>query len=144
MSEIKLEARKGYVYNLTYHLAWCTMERQAVFTNDLRRDVLRDILFGIAADKEFEIQKLAIEADHVHLVISCRPQHCLSDLIKSLKGGSAKKLQIRLPELQGDLQDSHIWDASYLIIAGDPDISEVLQEYIATQEKYRNRMRSKK
>nr|MBQ8252989.1 IS200/IS605 family transposase [Lachnospiraceae bacterium] len=137
--EIKLEARKGYIYNLTYHLAWCTMNRQTVFTSESRRDVLKDILYAIAEDKEIKIQELDIGEDYIHLIMNCRPQHYLPDLIKSLKGGSAKKIQIRLPELQEDLQDRHVWDSSYLIIAGNEDITDALNKYITIQHQYRNR-----
>lgn len=46
----------------------------------------------IAKDNEFSIVQMETDEDHIHLLIECSPQHYIPDIVKALKGVSARIL----------------------------------------------------
>lgn len=138
MEKFELEKGRGYAYYLPYHIAWCTKDRQMVFNNMEWKNTLSDILYGIATEKEFEIQQIDIAEDYVHILISCKPQHYIPDMVKALKGGSAKKVQTRLPDLMQQLKDNHVWDSSYMVVAGNEAVTAEVETYVSNYKRYRN------
>ena len=61
---------------------------------------------------------LAMEVmpDHIHLLVSCKPQLRLSDAIKVLKGNTARWLFMGHPELKNSLWGGHLWNPSYFVV----------------------------
>jgi len=53
--------------------------------------------------------------DHIHLLIDCSPQHYIPDMIKALKGVSARLLLKEFPELKQKLWGGHLWNPSYFV-----------------------------
>lgn len=138
MSRNCLEKGRGYAYRLSYHIVWCVKDRQPVFDNEEWKKALADVLTSIAHEKEFLIEMIDIKDDYVHLLISCKPQHYIPDIIKTLKGGSGRKMQCLLPDLQKRMADQyHIWDTSYMIVSGAADASEDVEAYISNYKMYR-------
>jgi putative transposase len=58
---------------------------------------LKEILHQIASDNHFEITEIEADADHIHLLIDCSPQHSIPNIIKALKGVSSKVAIQRVP-----------------------------------------------
>lgn len=48
---------KRYVYNLHFHLIWCTKYRNKTFTNEKLSNEMKDILQRVADDNEIVIEK---------------------------------------------------------------------------------------
>lgn len=82
---------RGYVYSLQYHIVWCVKYRHKILTPAIENR-LKDILNKIAEDDNFEIILMNGDLDHIHLLIDCSPQHYISDIMKALKGVSARLL----------------------------------------------------
>lgn len=138
MKGFKLEKGRGYAYDLAYHIAWCVKDRQPVFDHEEWKVALSDILYSIAGEKGFTIEMMDIKEDYIHILIRCKPQHYIPDVIKALKGISARKLQNQIPELQNRLADEyHIWDMSYMVFAGSDNASEKVAAYISNYKIYR-------
>ncbi|MBM6957415.1 IS200/IS605 family transposase, partial [Ligilactobacillus salivarius] len=57
---------KRYVYNLHFHLIWCTKYRNKIFTNEKLSNEMKDILQRVADDNEIVIEKMEVMPDHVH------------------------------------------------------------------------------
>ena len=51
-----------------------------------------EILNKIAKDNGFKIVTTNSDLDHIHLLIECTPQHFIPDILKALKGVSARIL----------------------------------------------------
>ena len=79
------------VYSIQYHLVWCVKYRQKILNGDLD-NALKESLLKIAKDNEFSIVQMETDEDHIHLLIECSPQHYIPDLVKALKGVSARIL----------------------------------------------------
>ena len=54
------------------------------------------MLQGLAQEYKFQILAMEVMPDHVHLLIDCRPQFYISDMIKIMKGNLADRKSTRL------------------------------------------------
>ena len=82
---------RGYVYSLQYHIVWCTKYRKQILRNGVDTD-LKEMLQQLAAEYQFRIMAMEVMPDHVHLLLDCRPQFRISDMVKILKGNTARWL----------------------------------------------------
>ncbi len=124
---------RGYVYSLKYHIVWCTKYRKPVFTNGLEAEV-SDHLEKTAASIDMEILTMEVMPDHVHLLVSCKPQLRLSDAIKILKGNSARWLFLSHPEIKQMLWDGHLWNPTYFVATVSERSESQIRHYIDTQK----------
>lgn len=88
---MKLTHGRGYVYSIQYHVVWCVKYRRKVLTNGVEKSLI-EILNKIAADNNFKILECKSDKDHIHLLIDCSPQHYIPNMMKALKGVSARLL----------------------------------------------------
>jgi len=72
--------------------------------------------------------------DHIHLLIDCSPQHYIPDMIKALKGVSARLLLKEFPELKQKLWGGHLWNPSYFVATVSENTEEQIKEYINSQK----------
>ena len=91
---------RGYVYSLQYHLVWCTKYRKKVLRDGIDTEC-REMLEALAGEYKFTIIALEVMPDHIHLLVDCRPQFYIPDMIKIMKGNLARWLFIRHPQEQG-------------------------------------------
>lgn len=124
---------RGYVYSIQYHIVWCVKYRRRILTPDIET-VLREILFVIANQNGFTIEELNTDHDHVHLLISCTPQHFLPNVIKALKGVSGRLLMKAKPTLKKQLWGGHIWNPSYFVATVSENTEEQIRKYIQDQK----------
>ena len=124
---------RGYVYALQYHLVWCVKYRHKILTGDIDKRV-KELLYAIADDNGFEIVEMESDLDHIHLLISCKPQHCIPNIVKALKGNSARFLFKEFPELKSKLWGGHLWNPSYFVSTVGDTNEEVIKNYIASQK----------
>ena len=125
---------RGYVYAIEYHVVWCVKYRHKILTDHIENR-LKQILYKIAEDNNFEIIECNGELDHIHLLISCSPQHYIPDMIKALKGVSARLLMKEYGnELKQKLWGGHLWNPSYFIATVSENTEEQIKEYIQKQK----------
>ena len=72
--------------------------------------------------------------DHIHLLVSCSPQHFLPGIVKVFKGNSARHLFMRFPELKNKLWDGHLWNPSYFVATVSENTTQQVTEYINSQK----------
>ena len=82
---------RGYVYSIQYHIVWCVKYRHKVVTEQIENRLI-EILNKIADDNGFQILECNTDKDHIHLLVNCSPQHYIPDMIKAVKGVSARLL----------------------------------------------------
>lgn len=91
MSEIK--TGRGYVYSIQYHIVWCIKYRHKILTSKIEKSLI-EILNKIAEDNEFSITEINADLDHIHLLIDCKPQHYIPNIIKALKRRKCKIINV--------------------------------------------------
>jgi len=63
----------------------------------------------------FRVESLEVVSDHVHVLVSATPQHTIPNMVKMLKGISARKLFLKFPELKKKLWGGHLWNPTYFV-----------------------------
>lgn len=125
---------RGYVYSIEYHIVWCVKYRRKVINKCVEQSLFR-ILNNIADDNGFQILEANTDQDHVHLLVSCSPQHYIPNIIKALKGVSARLLMKECGDgLRNQLWGGHLWNPSYFIATVSESTESQIREYIQKQK----------
>ncbi len=121
------------MYSLQYHIVWCTKYRKPVLKEGL--DVrCKELLQEIAEQYSFQIIAMEVMPDHIHLLVDCKPQFHISDMIKILKGNIARRLFIEYPDLKKSLWGGHLWNPSYCVVTVSERSREQVEQYIQSQK----------
>lgn len=125
---------RGYVYSIQYHIVWCVKYRRKVLSSDIEQS-LKEILRNIAQDNNFTILECNGDLDHIHLLVDCSPQHYIPDMIKALKGVSARLLFKQYgEELKSKLWNGHLWNPSYFVATVSENTESQVRAYIQSQK----------
>ncbi|MDI6812768.1 MAG: IS200/IS605 family transposase [Desulfitobacteriaceae bacterium] len=130
---MEIKHGRGYVYALRYHLVFCVKYRHALLT-DMRAERLKKIFRDIATEHKFEIITMEVMPDHVHLLLDCSPQHFIPDIVKTVKGYSARLLFKEMPELKKRLWGGHLWNPSYFVTSVSEVSETAIRQYIESQK----------
>jgi putative transposase len=95
---------------------------------------------------------LEVVEDHVHVLVSATPQHTIPNIVKMLKGISARKLFLKFPQLKkklwggessavlGSPQEEqlanpkgHLWNPSYFVSTVSENTEAQVKKYIENQ-----------
>ena len=129
----KLTYGRGYVYSLQYHIVWCTKYRRMVLKEGTDADC-KKLLRDLAEEYRFEILAMEVMPDHIHLLLNVSPQFCIPDMVKILKGGTARKLFQLHPEMKKLLWGGHLWNPSYCVVTVSERSREQVERYIESQK----------
>jgi len=135
----KLTHGRTSVYNINYHIVWCTKYRNKVLKGDIEL-VLKDILDQIAAENGYNIAHMEIGLDdHIHLLVSAPPKISVSTIVKQLKGTSSLRLFALYPELKKQLWTSKsersLWSPGYYVESIGSVNEDAVAKYIDDQRK---------
>ena len=126
---------RGYVYSIQYHIVWCVKYRHKIITEQIENRLI-EILSKIADDNGFQILECNTDNDHIHLLVNCSPQHYIPDMIKALKGVSARLLMKEFgEELKRKLWGGHLWNPSYFVSTVSENTEEQIRKYIQNQKR---------
>lgn len=130
---MEVKKGRGYVYSLEYHIVWCTKYRKPILTDRLESR-LKEVLIEQSGEHKFSIISMETDLDHIHLLISCTPQHYIPDLIKAMKGTTARYLFKEFPKLKTVLWGGHLWNPSYFVCTVSDQTEEQIKHYIKEQQ----------
>ncbi|WP_277281204.1 IS200/IS605 family transposase [Streptococcus hyointestinalis] len=128
-----LVSKRTSVTDFNFHLVLVTKYRKEVFTTPEKHDSMVAILRRIAENKEVTISHLEVMPDHVHMMISFPPKLAPSDVVKSLKGTSAREWFKLYPETKEELWRGHLWTGSFFMSTVGNVSKEIVAEYIENQ-----------
>jgi putative transposase len=132
--KMEIKSGRGYVYSIQYHIVWCVKYRHKIITPIIEKSLI-EILQKIADDNNFSIIEVNTNLDHIHLLIDCSPQHYIPDIIKALKGVSARLLMKEYGDvLKKKLWGGHLWNPSYFIATVSENTEEQIKNYIKNQK----------
>ena len=125
------------VYNLNYHIVWCTKYRRKVLKDDIDAD-LKTILREIAGENGYSIPHMEVGLDdHIHLLVSAPPKISVSSIVKQLKGTSSLRLFAMHPELKTRYWkrkgERSLWSPSYFVESIGTTNEDAVAKYIDGQ-----------
>lgn len=130
---MELKRNRNSVYQIGYHLVWCVKYRKQILTGQIAED-MRELLQKISNDNNFTIEELEVMPDHVHLFVTATPNHLIADMVKALKGVSARFLFKKHPDLKNQLWGGHLWNPSYYVGTIGHISEETVKKYIESQK----------
>jgi putative transposase len=123
--------RKGShtIYQIHVHLVWSTKYRYHVLRDDIQLRC-RDLLRQTCDSLDVQILKGVVSKDHIHLHLSYPPKLSVSDLVKRLKGRSARILLDEFGELRKKYWGGHLWGIGYGAWSSGNITDEMIQQYL--------------
>jgi putative transposase len=119
-------------------VVWCPKYRTPILTGNIP-GALKTELENQCSERGWEIISLEIQPDHIHLFLSFPPAVAISDVVKILKGSTARKLFTAYPGLKKSLWDGHLWSPSYYAGTAGNVSAETIQHYIERTEHIKGR-----
>ena len=122
---------KTIVYNIGYHLIWCSKYRRKVLTGDVETH-LKELLVEKARQIDIKIVQMEIMPDHVHLFVKATPVNSPHYIVQQLKGYTSRLLRQEFPSLKSRLPS--LWTRSYYCESVGHISEETVQKYIEDQK----------
>jgi putative transposase len=119
------------VHLIVYHLVWCPKRRRKVLTGEIGKDC-RALIERKCEEKGWDILKIAVQPDHIHLFVRVWPTDAACEVIKECKGLTAHELRGKYPVL---LKLPSLWTKSYFASTAGNVSAEAIQRYIEGQSK---------
>lgn len=123
-------------YDIQYHFVWIPKYRKRVLTGPIKTR-LEQLFHQCAEVNQFEILELAIQPDHVHLLLSAKPRYSPADIMQLIKGGSSKLIREEHPELEEFLWGDSFWADGYFVSTHSVVSESTVRNYIKAQDQDR-------
>lgn len=133
MSTSQAIHERGYVYNFHFHIVWVTKYRKAVFTTLELVSDMQSMLLQIAEQNAIKVETMEVMPDHVHMLVSFKPKYAPTNIVKALKGISARYWFEKHPETKSKLLGGHLWSPSYFISTLGDMSKTTVANYIKNQ-----------
>ena len=118
------------VYNIGYHIIWCSKYRKKVLVGELENR-LRYLLIEKAGINGWSIDKLEIIPDHVHLFIKATPSDSIAHIVGQLKGYTSNILRKEFCTLK---KLPTLWTRSYYVETIGHISEDTIKRYIENQK----------
>jgi putative transposase len=94
---------------------------------------LRELLAEACEVNGWEALELAVQSDHVHLLVQVQPRYGVPQVVKVLKGGTSRVLRSEFPGLSEFLWGSSFWAVGYFAVTVGVVEGEAVARYIREQ-----------
>ena len=126
-------------YHLKYEFAWCVNWRRNLLQPPIDQ-ALKTILRRIARENDYRIEKLQVNPDYVQFFIEVPPRVAPAEVVKHLKGVSARRLLKAHPELRGKLVRGKLWTATYYVATVGRASDDAVQSWVSRHRKRRSNL----
>ena len=122
-------------YRTEYHVVWIPKYRRRILNPGVKGYLKKVIPKVIAEMPGCEVIEYNIQVDHIHMVIVIPPKYAVSDVIKRLKGVTAKKLREKMNWLKKVYwKEGVVWSPGYFVSTIGLN-EKVIIEYVKWQER---------
>jgi len=118
-------------FSLHYHIVFSTKERFPLIKTEWRPRV-HSYLGGIIRGMNGVAEIVDGVADHVHLLASLRPVHCIADVMRDMKKDSSNWVK-------DNFDRRFAWQEGYAAFTVSPTATESVRNYIANQESHHSK-----
>ena len=129
------------VSNLVYHFVCPAKYRRVVFDESVEES-LRQICEGIELRYEWiEFLEIGVDKDHVHFLIQSVPDRSPSEIIRTIKSLTARRIFAEHPEVKKKLWGGEFWTDGYFVsTVGKNTTESIVRDYVknqGTQDSYK-------
>ena len=116
-----------------YHIVCPAKYRRAVITEGVDKE-LREICLGIEARYEIKFLEIGTEKDHVHFLVQSVPKYSPTQIVRTIKSITARKIFETYPEVKKAVWGGEFWtDGYYVGTVGEHGDEEVIMKYVQNQ-----------
>ena len=128
---------------LLYHFVCPAKYRKKVFRKEVEK-TLTEICRGIGDRFEIYTIEIGCDEDHVHFLIQSVPMNSATEIIRTIKSITAKKIFKAHPEVKKLLWGGKLWTSGYYVnTVGQYSNLDTIQKYVQNQgKKYKQIYRS--
>jgi len=119
-------------------VVWCPKYRKAILTGEIPC-ALEAMLREMCIEHGWDILSLELQPDHIHLFVSIPPADAVANVVKVLKGSTARKLFVAFPDLKKSLGSGNLWSPSYYVGTAGNVSAETIRRYVERTEHIRGR-----
>jgi len=125
------ETRKGShsIHELHVHIVWSTKYRFNVLGGEIQIRC-RDLIKQTCDSLDIWILKGVVSKDHIHLHVSYPAKLSVNDMVKRIKGRSARILLEEFGELRKRYWGGHFWGIGYGAWSSGNITDEMIQAYL--------------
>ena len=116
---------------IVYHLVWTPKRRKPILTGAIAADC-QALVERKCQERGWEILRLAVQPDHVHLFVRVWPSDSAAEVVKECKGLTSHELRAKYPDLKRRLPS--LWTRSYFAATAGNVSQETIQRYIEAQK----------
>ncbi|MGS2778265.1 IS200/IS605 family transposase [Robertmurraya sp. GLU-23] len=127
-----LDTNNHSVFKLNYHLIMVVKYRKKVI-DDTISTRLKNMFEDIGAKYHIAVQEWNHDVDHVHVLMTAKPNSELSKFLNAYKSASSRKIKNEFPQIRKKLWKEYFWSQSYCLLTVGGAPLEVLKQYIETQ-----------
>ena len=118
------------IHLIVYHLVWTPKRRKAVLTGNIATEC-KALIEKKCSEMGWTILELAIQPDHVQLIVQAWPITSAAEIVKECKRATSHELREKYPILK---RLPALWTRSYFAATVGNVSAEVIQRYIAAQK----------
>lgn len=131
---MKLDTNNHSVFKLNYHLIMVVKYRRKVI-DDTISTRLKTMFEDIGEKYHITVKEWNHDRDHVHVLMTAKPNTELSKFINAYKSASSRKIKNEFPKIRQKLWEEYFWSQSYCLLTVGGAPLEILKQYIETQGK---------
>ena len=122
-------------YRTEYHIVWIPKYRRRILNPGVKGYLQKVIPKVIEEMPGCEVIEYNILVDHIHMVILIPPKYAVSDVIKRLKGVTAKRLREKMDWLKKVYwKEGVVWSPGYFVSTIGLN-EKMIIEYVKWQER---------
>jgi putative transposase len=119
------------VYNIGYHIIWCTKYRKPMLKLDIEKR-LKFLLLEKAKEMDVGIEQMEIMPDHVNLFVKCSPIDPPHFIVQQFKGYTSRLMRKEFSELRTRVPT--LWTRSYYCESIGHISEQTVKQYIEDQK----------
>src|SRR5258708_9927019 len=85
-------------YQLHFYLCFKAHSSRPLFAPAKVQQTLTEVTAEVCGRKDYHLLEAQVSPDHVRLLVSLKPEHDVSNVVKMLKGNLSRELSRRFPE----------------------------------------------
>ena len=132
--EIRLSGHSAY--RTEYHVVWIPKYRRRILNPGVKGYLNRLFPKVMRSMPGCEIVEYNIQVDHIHMVMIIPPKYSVSDVIKRIKGVTARRLREKMEWLKKVYwsEKGVLWSPGYFVSTVGIDEKKII-EYVRWQER---------
>ena len=96
---------------------------------------LKRLLYDACRMNNWWISEIAIQDDHLHIVVQVPPKNSVAEVVQIFKGGTSRVLRKEYPELEEFLWGESFWADGYFAETVGQVNEAIVKKYIRDQRK---------